>query len=324
MMLTLRLLPVFLIACLLHGQEDRLDDREAQMERRVRERAEQMDKERAERLGRGEKGEGEGKEEEDLSNLTPEERLARSVRHNASAFCRFVPALKPQKLMPGQTGMLVVSAVFTGQAVMPSPAPLQMLGAPQQGFVTLGGLQMRPAENGRHAAAYVGRPVYDNYAIFELPVTVASDAQIGAKQAVGIDLQFDIYDGGSGQPIGRFIDRVNVEVEVGRVADPPVQGGFPGQGSDSVPAPDAPPAAAAVAASAAGSAPVTDHAPALAGQPVVPASTDAPPAASPQPAAATEPDWSTMQDDAGGMPWPLWVGGGVLLLGLVLLLARKR
>jgi hypothetical protein len=319
MMLIRRLLPLLLLTNLVPGQEDRLSEREAEMERRI--------KARAERGGEhDEKGQPSEKEEaEDLGNLTPEERLARTVRSNASAFCRFVPAVKPAKLMPGQTGTLVISVLFNGQAVLPSPAPMELMGSPKQGVVTLGGLSIQPAEPGRHAAAYLGRPVYDNYAILEIPVTVAPDAAIGTKQAVGIDLRFDIYDGSSAQPIGRFVDRVAAEIEIGRVLDPVVVGL----------ATSAPAAAATGAAQ-----PVAGEAE-VAGRPgagtvsperVIGAQTE--PIAALEPAVrdaepavptAVDPDWSNLQHpDDSPVPLPIWIGGGILLLALVLLLARRK
>lgn len=324
MMLIRCVLPVVALASTLFAQEDRLNEREQRMERRMRERAEQGEKDgSAEEKARLMRGDGEEKEVEDLSHLTPEERLARSVRHNASAFCRFVASVKPAKLLPGQSGTLVVSALLSGQAVLPSPAPMSIVGSRQQGFVTLGELQFRPAEMGRHAAGYQGRPVYDNYAIFEIPFTVGADVAMGAKQNVNVDLQFDIYDGFSAQPIGRFIDRFVVEVEIGTVPDPIVVASSPSAATTQMSG------VAATVEVDGDTAP--SSAPPGATERVV---TGLDPVGTPAPAAvveedatddhAAEPDWSHLQEDSGALPWPVWFGGGFLLLGLVVLLARKK
>lgn len=312
-----RLLPLLLLAVVAKGQEDRLSEREAEMERRIRARAERGNGEKQERDG----GRTEKDEEEELARLTPEERLARSVRSNASAFCRFVPALKPAKLLPGQSGTLVISALFNGQAVMPSPAPMELLGGNRQGVVTLGGLSVQPAEMGRHASAYLGRPVYDNYAILEIPVTVAPDAPLGTKQPVSIDLRFDIYDGASAQPIGRFVDRINAEVEVGRVPDPAVVG-MPVAAGDAGPTREAP----STTVPSQSTEPAAGSAGRIIGAQAAPSERESqvPPVQEPEGSGATDPDWSRLDAEDRASPAPFWIGGGVLLLALVLLLTRKK
>lgn len=336
MMPILRVLSLLLLVTSLTGQDDRLSEREREMEKRIQAREadkdspearEFADKQRALRAERGEKEDlseeaRSMKEAEELSRLTPEERLARMVHTNASAYCRFVAAVKPQKLMPGQSGVIVVSALLNGQAVLPSPAPMEMIGARQQGFVSLGEPGFHPADLARQAAGYAGRPVYDNYAIFEVPVTIAADAKVGDKQAVVLDLRFDIYDGASAQPIGRFVDRAHTEVEVGRPADPIVQGGAArGPASEASGATSTAPAPANAGAAPA---PAASEEQVLRGQePAVPAAPiDSAPAESQPPAG--DAGWSPPADDGGMLPLPVWIGGGALLLVIVLMLARKK
>lgn len=260
---------------------------------------------------RGEKGEkGDGGEDE---NLTPEQRLARNITSGASAFCRFQVALKPAKLLPGQSGTLLVTAILQGDAVLPAPPLLEVMSSPQQGSVTLGGLLVRPAENGRLAKGYLGRPVYDNYAVFELPVMLAGDAQIGKRYPLVVDMKFDLYDGTSAQPIGRFLDRVVTEVESGVVADPVVRG-----------ANRASPSAVGKAsqAAAAASQPVISSLPVreVRGDTVAVAE----PAAVVPVAPVSAPAPSLPVDDGGGDTVLLVVGGGILLVLVVLLLARRK
>lgn len=291
-------------AAFLPGQEGESDVRSAEGERR------------AKKAAAGEAQEEKG--EIDDSRMTPEQRLARNITSGASAYCKLLATVTPAKLMPGQSGTLKILATLQGHAVIPSPAPLEMLAQPQQGAVSLGGLAIRPADVGRLEKGYVGRPVYENYAVFEVPVTMAATAVLGSKHAVAVDLKFDLYDGASAQPIGRFLDRVGTEIEVGAVPDPQVKGGVarPAAAVADVGKPlVAPPAEAAPPG------PATNPVP-LAANAVVPEPTKVPSQAPESPAAAGP--VLPVEDDGAGMPLPLLVGGGVLLLGVALLLARKK
>lgn len=247
--------------------------------------------------------------------LTPEQRLARNVRHGASNFCTFVATPKPAKLMPGQTGVLVVTAILKGQAVLPSPAPLEITSPATQGLATLGSATFRPAEPGRLHQGYLGRPVYDNWAIFEVPVTMSPEAQVGRKQPVVLDFKFDLYDGMSAQAVGRFLDRAATEIEVGQSADPSVSIGHRQAGTG--------PVVAVVPAGADG----TD---AARGSPAAPPSrtVEAAPVAAagqaaPTPVAGPQDD-SLLVDEGSPLPVPLLVGGGALVVALLLLLARRK
>jgi hypothetical protein len=265
---------------------------------------------------RAEKGEKPDAEEE---NLTPEQRLARNVTNGASAYCRFAARLMPAKLMPGESGMLRVVATLQGHAVLPAPAQIEVLSTPEQGPISLGVLSSEPAELGRLEKGYLNRPVYENYAVFHMPVTMAANAELGKKHVVAVDMKFDLYDGTSAQAIGRFVDRVATEVEVGRVPDPAVAARARNGQVDPTPTPpatapgDTPakvePAAAAVPALQGHALPPTATAPQ--GAP-----SDAPPpeSSSPQP----------VLEDEGGAAMPMIVVGGVLALVLVLLLLRKK
>jgi hypothetical protein len=274
----------------------------------------------AAREERGLKGEAGEMGEEDGANLTPEQRLARNVTHGAQAYCRFLATTKPEKLMPGQTGTLTILATLQGNAVLPAPASFQVLNAAQQGELSLGTLSARPATVGRHAAGYLGRPVYDNYAVLEAPVTLAPSAQVGSKHVVAVELQFDLYDGNSAQTIGRFIDRVATTVEVGKTPDPVVQGGVrPASSVATAPAANVPPPTSEPEERA--STPPEVVAPRLEANTVVPQA----PAPAPAPAApATTEAPPVVGDGDSGLPLPLLIGGGALLLAVVVLLARRR
>lgn len=251
-------------------------------------------------------------------NLTPEQRLARNITSGASAYCRFSASVSPAKLLPGQSGTLKVLAALQGNTVMPAPAPMELVAPSQQGALVLGPMQAQPAAAGRLAAAYLGRPVYDNYAIFEVPVTVAADAAMGSKHIASVDMKFDLFDGGTAQPIGRFLDRVSLEIEVGAAPDPAVKGfaaPIAEPAPESTPAAPSAPGATADAAAAAKPSPLT-------GNVVVP-DNHAEPAAVGAPTEVGDAQAPVVQPSAG-MPMPLLVGGGAALLLVVAMLLRRK
>lgn len=285
-------------------QEGESDVRSAQEERRLKAAA-------------GESGDKSAKGEIDDERLTPEERLARHITSGAQAYCRFFASVTPSKLMPGQTGTLKILATLQGHAVIPSPARLEMIPRAQQGAISLGGMVVQPAEVGRLEKGYLGRPVYENYAVMEVPVTMAPTAVLGSKHAVAVDMKFDLYDGNSAQPIGRFLDHATTEIEVGKALDPEVKG-MARRPTVVAPAPSEPPAKSSEPQHPVAVAPTP---PPLQGKVLVPE--PAVPAA--QPAVPDSPtETLPLADDGDGMPVPLLVGGGALLLGVVFLLARKK
>ena len=275
------------------------------------------------RQAQGEKGEKEDEEEgvrrmkEEFEKLTPEERLARNIVNGASAHCRFHTSFRPATLMPGQSGTMLVTMTFHGATVLPAPPAIEMISGPRQGPLTLGALAVRPAELGRLASGYLGQPVYDNYAVFEIPVTLTGDAPIGSKQPVSVELKFDLYDGVSAQPIGRFVDRAIGELEVGQQPAPKVA--LPNRAAE--------PAAAAVRLEPVASIPAGGPTPTAANGPAALTGRVAE-------VADAEPTGPAAEESSGSLPLPVAadgglpllpiVGGAVLLLGVVILLAKKR
>ena len=75
-------------------------------------------------------------------------------------------------------------------------------------------MTMRPAALGTIHKGYLGRPVYENTAVFEVPVTLSQSAKLGEKVSVALEFEFDVYDGDSAQVVGRFTERVNAVIEV--------------------------------------------------------------------------------------------------------------
>lgn len=315
----LSLLPRFLAALLTlsvlaPGQRGGGEEEQAERERmRQAAKAERAQKGGAEKE---EPSEEEQKRMAEFERLTPEERLARNIISGASSLCRFHVAMKPARLLPGQSGTLLITATLQGSAVIPSPAPVELMSPAQQGLVHFGALVVRPADLGSQLApGYIGRPVYDNYAIFELPVSLAGDAQIGKKYPVVVDIKFDLYDGNNAQPLGRFLDRATAEIEAGAVVDPIVS--MPTKSSEPIaPTPVSGVAEAIKPASAPAPQPSS-----LSGSQGKPLESPAVPTA---PVSSGEATLPPVDDGDGGLPILPIAIGGALLLGVVLLLVRRR
>lgn len=308
-----RTLAVVLSLCsLLTAQEGREGEEATNIERKMR-----AARERAARTSGFTEAEIEGMSKEEIDKLTTANAHREPVL-TSSPMCRFVAQVKPTKLMPGQTGTMRVTAVLTGAAVLPAPAPLERLGMETQGLVHLGPVSFRPAEVGRGLApAFVGRPVYDNTAVFEIPVTMAPNAEVGKKQPVQVDLKFELFDGATGQAIGKFLDRAVAEVEVGQAADPVVRAAA--KLSQPVEAPAEPVVANPVQPEK-GPGKTPDQV--LTAQPIVPVPEATPPAPT---ASAERPAAEPVLDGGEGTPIvPIAIGGGLLLLVIVMLVARKK
>lgn len=160
--------------------------------------------------------------------------------------CRFDGAFQPKRLMPTQTGKLLVTMVLQADAVMAAPASVQV--TPLGNSVTIGAVRVSPPTNGTVAEAYLGKPVYDNWALIEIDVTMPPDAQLGEKRTAALQIEFDLNEGATGKPLGHFRERVSYACEVGVSANPAVTivpqpadpGTSPAQGEER--GPESPPA----------------------------------------------------------------------------------
>lgn len=274
-----------------------------------------------ERRGGLSKARDKAEEEMERKKMTPDERLAAGMRRGSKAHCQFIAACRPPKLLPGQSGTLLVTAILKGRAVLPAPLQIKMTPKATMSAVSVGAMRPHPARAGTMAKAYVGRPVYENTAEFEIPVTMGNDAVLGSKQTVLLDLQFDIFDGGSAQAVGRFIERVSADIEVAPFADPAIAGRAnkpapPVEVERPEPSPSDSGAKSGTevealggTAAVAGDSAVVEHAGDVGvGEAVDPMDNSLPPTT----------------DGEGGMPFMLMAGGGAILLVIVLLLLRKK
>lgn len=140
----------------------------------------------------------------------------------ARGHCRFDGAVQPKRLLPGQTGTLLVTMMLEGDSVMTSPSTLTLQEVP--GSIPIGQWSLRPPTQGRVAQAYLGQPVYDNWAVMEVSVSMPSESRLGEKRNVVLALEFDLHSGSTGQPLGHFRENYSVAVEVGASAKPGIQG----------------------------------------------------------------------------------------------------
>src|SRR5262245_60819491 len=165
--------------------------------------------------------------DEELAKLPLEERLERTkMRGGARGYCKIEASVRPPRLMPGQTGTAVFTMLLQGDAVIPATAHLLFnpIGGPPN--VMLGPVTVQPAKiakNERIAKAYLGQPVYDNFAILTAPVTLASTLPPNYKPQATAEITFDLYTGSTGAPIGRFVDVASLQIEIGTSPDPVVQ-----------------------------------------------------------------------------------------------------
>lgn len=139
---------------------------------------------------------------------------AANMPRHARGMCHMVSAIHPNRIAPGTTGTGIVTMILEGDAVLTAPAPVQFTYAEVQGPVTLAAAAFRPAKKARIAQAFAGREAYDNYAIFEVPITVAPGTPHGRQQA-NLNLTFDLHHAQSGALLGKFTDNVTIDVEVG-------------------------------------------------------------------------------------------------------------
>lgn len=252
--------------------------------------------------------------------MTEEERLEARKRRGSRGQCRFVASMRPPKLLPGQSGTLLITAILQGRSVMPAPSQVSM--KPQVSkTVQVGSLMARPAPVGTIHEAYRGRPVYENTAVFEVPVTITQAAKLGDKVRVGVELEFDIYDGRTAQAVGRFIENVQTDVEVAPHLDPQVQGRAMRESKAAEAQPVEPLSGSGVGNVATGGS--DDKAEAMGGSANAAAAPELQDPVEPASQGADD-DLPVTATDEGGFPTVLIIGGGAFLLVIVLLLMRKK
>lgn len=174
------------------------------------------------------RSETEEEEEEELEEWEIDfERRKAAFRPKRNYFaggrCRFDWSLQPEKLLPGQTGVLKVMMIMQSKAVMRSGSDLKASQRQPAGRLVLGDVTVSPPRISNLAKAYEGKPIYDDWALLEIPITMAADAPLGSRQTAVLEADFELHDGVSGTSMGRYQQLIRVHCEAGTVSDPEVQ-----------------------------------------------------------------------------------------------------
>ncbi len=177
----------------------------------------------------GERAEKQGKEAGDLEKPSASDDPLKGggnsgpVRMSPTGKCGFRVSVHPERLMPGQTGVVKVVMILQADAVMEFPSTLRLKPPANGGLLQFGAMVMQPPQSGNVAEAYRGRLVYDNYALAEIPVTMSTRAPLGSKQTSQLQADFQLHEGASGRFLGDFGQRLSVACDVGFAPDPTVQ-----------------------------------------------------------------------------------------------------
>lgn len=134
-----------------------------------------------------------------------------------AAALTFDPTCRPRRLVPGGKGTLTVVVALTGNHVLLADGSTKFTVAQKQGAIAVGTPVFRPATNKERrplAPAMKNLPVYDDCAIFDVPLEVDADAPEG-KQKVAIELAYTLYNGETARPTNPYTDRIEYEVVIG-------------------------------------------------------------------------------------------------------------
>jgi len=148
--------------------------------------------------------------------LSPEQ-LQKHKNSPGAAYASYSATCEPPRIAPGQSGTLRLMMLLKQDAVMPPSGASNIELQPVQGPLAFGTPQLRPARPAQLAEAFRGKAAFDDFAVFDIPVTVGATATAGAHP-VNLSLAYELYRGKTGGWIDRFLDRVEVEVLVGNTA----------------------------------------------------------------------------------------------------------
>jgi len=234
-----------------------------------------------------------------------------------------VVMVRPRRLAAGESGDLYVHVTLRGHAVVLPGANISLTFDKAQGPLVLGSEELKPALPGVRETRYKGKPVWDDALTFKIPVTVRSDAKPGNADFAGA-VRLEVSDGRTGEMIGRFQADTPGRIPIGRPLPRPVplvdakgpQGAASAAGAGRKPAP--------TAADAPGAGPRGDATEAKAtgeGRLVAPASGGVE-AEKSAPKHGANPQ--APQGTFSLLDLAFWGVGGLLLLGLALLVMRRR
>ncbi len=137
-----------------------------------------------------------------------------AITINSNNVCRATVHSNPRRLSPGQSGTLKVLVTLRGDAVALSKSFAELVLDDVRGFVCgKPGVALAPVS--MRAGRFLGKPVHDDYILFDVPVTVADDLETPQNIYVGGLITLDLHDGKTGAEMGRFYTDVAGLVKVG-------------------------------------------------------------------------------------------------------------
>lgn len=228
--------------------------------------------------------------------------------------CRFEVSVVPSRILPGRTGTARIVMVLEDDSVLQSAADIAVVvaedAAAAPSSLRVGPATVQPPTAASLAPAYVGRPAYDDWALIEVPVTVAEDAPVGSKQSLAVEVRFRLHEGATGRLFGAYESLLTIACEVGAAPAAATQLPEPRPPMSAADRPAEPRSPSGRAHESAAPTAVEAAQPAL---PAQPAAADAEPGDAP----------FALPEEEDELPL-LVFAGGLALLGAGLLLLRRR
>jgi hypothetical protein len=230
-----------------------------------------------------------------------------------------VTSIEPARIPPGGTGTLVITLALREGAVLAGAPDLELRYSPAQAPAQLGVWALGEPSVGTEEGAFRGKPVYENYAIVRIPLSVDAAAAHG-KYQLSASIIAKLSDPRLGTTIGQFQGPAIGQLVVGPALPTPQK---PAAGAaPSALGPRQPDKVTAKPADD-GSVPV----PVEGEREVVAAAAQGAGHAAGDPAVGWDPSGADGPLEERGDTLLLWIGGGaglVLLLALVLGARRGR
>ena len=140
------------------------------------------------------------------------------VKGAKAGVVRFESSCSPKKLAPGGMGTITVVMAFVGDTVMLDPPPMTFQTEARQASIGLGVPVFRAVKSAGRAPALKGRAAFDDYAIFDVPITVDAYAR-PALYPVKLAFTYQLHDGKTGGTREPYSDEIEIEISV---QNPPV------------------------------------------------------------------------------------------------------
>lgn len=121
---------------------------------------------------------------------------------------------EPRRIAPGATGTARLVLSMQRESVLAVGTHLEIIYPTEQLGVQFGPWQLGEPQLGAAQGAFRGRPVYENYALVEIPMTVPSSTAFG-KYQIRMMVIADITDGRTGNTVRRAQAQVAGDLVVG-------------------------------------------------------------------------------------------------------------